>query len=67
MPACVRDSREAQISRCMDELATCREHINPMPRADLWCIGQMDWLEELHGLLYDWEKRQNDHSSQSKS
>lgn len=57
MPACVNDSRIEQIARCTDELQMCREHRNPCPDADLWTLGQMDWLTELHRLIWEWEEK----------
>ena len=53
MPACVNDSRIEQIARCTDELQMCREHRDPCPDADLWTLGQMDWLTELHRLIWE--------------
>jgi len=53
MPATVHDLRIDQIERCMDELERCRaeQHKNPLAT-----IGEMDWLEELHRLIFEENK-----------
>lgn len=37
------------ITRCCDELASCRTS-----RSFGAAIGELDWLSELHDLLYGW-------------
>jgi hypothetical protein len=54
MAACVNDSRIDQISRCGDELERCRAEQHKEPLAT---IGEMDWLEELHRLVWEWEEK----------
>ena len=48
--------RLERIAKCMDELARIRATFGKKnPEAVGAQIGQCDWLEELHRLLYDWE------------
>ena len=47
--------RLQEIARCTDELASLRDSYGlsrPGDRAGV-TLGEMDWLEELHRLLYD--------------
>ena len=56
MPACVSDPRIDQIARCTDELGRLREYQRAHPEN---CniggaiLGEMDWLEELHRLVWE--------------
>ncbi len=58
MPACVHDPREKQIARCMDELAQLREHMKAHHSTNLGgnILGEMDWISELHRLIWEWEE-----------
>lgn len=48
------EDRINQIVRCMDEIAICRHDQSP----DNWgsFLGEMDWLAQLHQLLYPQEE-----------
>jgi len=54
MVACVGDPRIDRIARCTDELERCRK---PSKVGGLGgnILGEMDWLTELHRLIFDWE------------
>lgn len=45
------DQRLKQIARCMDELSSIRS----LAPAGYWgaLLGEMDWLEELHRLIWE--------------
>lgn len=45
-----RERRLAAISKATDELANIKKY---PPNALLNAVGQLDWLDELHRLLYD--------------
>ena len=44
--------RIKQINRCTDELAIIRQSVNESDPLML-LLGQMDWLEALHGYVHD--------------
>lgn len=47
-----KPTRIEQIVRCTDEIAALLKY--PAPRsALLQAVGQMDWLDELHRILYE--------------
>jgi hypothetical protein len=50
--ASVNSPRIEQIARCCAELARLRTHF-PCGPCDGVAVGEMDWLEELHRLLYE--------------
>ncbi len=49
--------RVAQIVSCMDCLHYCQEnmHLTPHNLGGM-IMGELDWLGELHRLLYDFER-----------
>lgn len=51
--------RVERIVKCMDELESNREaqrlHKEPAMLRMIIEVGELDQLEELHRLLYDWE------------
>jgi hypothetical protein len=53
--ASVNDSRTEQIARCCDEMARCRSFYPNvvLPQTGGAMLGEMDWLEEVHRLLYE--------------
>ena len=57
MTATVHSPRIEQIARCTDELARVHKDIR-IPGVDtLGCLlGEMDWLTELHRLIWDFEE-----------
>lgn len=59
--ASVESGRNEQIARCMYELETMRAGMaaERQDRKWMWQLGELDWLEELHRLLYDWRQMKN--------
>ena len=57
MPASVDSPRIEQIVRCCDEMARCRSFYPKvvLPETAGAMLGEMDWWEELHRLLYEVE------------
>ena len=51
----IMDSRLKEITRCTDELEYCRTHYALTHLDDRLgtLAGELDWLEELHRVLYD--------------
>jgi hypothetical protein len=59
MSASVNDPRVDQIARCTDELARVRHDskITTSGTELVGCfIGHMDWITELHRLIWEWEE-----------
>jgi hypothetical protein len=46
-------SRLDQITRCMDEVEKCVRDERLFPGLFGPMVGELDWLEELHYLLYN--------------
>lgn len=58
MAASVRSSRIDQIARCADEIDGVTRSVAAgiyAPVAIINTLGQVDWMEELHRLLYDYQ------------
>jgi hypothetical protein len=57
MPACVNDPRVDQIARCTDELGRLHEYFKTHDDTNLGgaILGEMDWLTELHRLIWEAE------------
>lgn len=45
-------TRLEKIQRCVDEMEALKVHADPK-NCLLQTLGQMDWLDELHRILYE--------------
>jgi len=56
MPACVNDPRIDQIARATDEISRCAAYRGKEEGLGGAILGEMDWIEELHRLIWEWKE-----------